>query len=67
MIRNRSDARAVLAQLVQLKTATWDGNLISKQARDVLVQEGKAARMNGWNIATPAGLAALEFCGELRS
>lgn len=61
-----ADARAYLAQLKQLASATWDGNLLSKQVRDQLVREGKAVRVNGWNIATASGLASLLYVGELK-
>lgn len=61
-----ADPRALLVQLKQLATATWDGNLMDKQARDVLVREGKVARVNGWNIATATGLATLVYLGELK-
>ncbi|MFG1300347.1 hypothetical protein V5F49_11190 [Xanthobacter sp. V3C-3] len=35
---------------------TWDGNLPSKQGRDGLVASGYAARCDGWNFLTEAGV-----------
>jgi hypothetical protein len=36
--------------LSQLRNATWDGNLISKDIRGELVQIGMAQRWNGWQV-----------------
>jgi hypothetical protein len=37
---------------------TWDGNVPSKSGRDELVRMGLAARGNGWQWLTPAGIQA---------
>lgn len=37
---------------------TWDGNLISKEERDRLVDAGLVVRWNGWNQLTEEGLEA---------
>ena len=37
---------------------TWDGNLISKSHRDILVAAGFAERWNGWNWLTQEGVEA---------
>jgi hypothetical protein len=51
--------RAHYEQLLQLTTATWDGHLISKGARDDLVKLGYAECTGGWTIATVAGVRLL--------
>ena len=47
----------VLMQLF-VQGPTWDGNLISKDARDALVIAGLAERWNGWNFLTQEGVEA---------
>lgn len=42
--------------LVQLWTVTWDGDLISKDARDKLVDGGLAQRVSGYNWLTHDGV-----------
>jgi hypothetical protein len=37
---------------------TWDGNLISKEDRNCLVEAGLAVRWSGWNQLTEEGLEA---------
>lgn len=37
---------------------TWDGNLVSKQERDRMVDAGLADRWNGWNFLTQEGVEA---------
>ncbi len=37
---------------------TWDGNLISKEDRNILVEAGFAERWNGWNFLTQEGVEA---------
>lgn len=37
---------------------TWDGNLISKDERNSLVEAGLAERWNGWNWLTQEGVEA---------
>lgn len=51
--------------LRQLKTATWDGNLISKSARSALVKKGLVIEFNGWQVVSQEGLAVLETLGYL--
>jgi predicted transcriptional regulator len=58
----------MLEQLTQLKTVTWDGNLISKDYRDQLVKAGLAERTNGgWNFITAKGVEYLFNLGVLRA
>lgn len=45
----------------------WDGNLISKEARDELVKAGYVARMCGWNFLTHLGIQTCVGLGILRS
>ncbi len=56
-----------LEALRQLRTATWDGNLISKTARSELVHRGFAVKWNGWQVISAEGLAILETLGELKA
>jgi len=37
---------------------TWDGNLVSKEERDRMVDAGLADRWNGWNFLTQEGVEA---------
>lgn len=37
---------------------TWDGNLVSKQERDAMVQSGLCERWDGWNWLTGEGVEA---------
>lgn len=53
-------------QLVQLKTVTWDGNLMSKSYRDDLVKAELAQRKEGWNWLTKKGVEYLVDLGLLR-
>lgn len=56
-----------LEQLTELsKGVVWDGNLISKYARDDLVNSGLAERVNGWNLITAKGVQYLIDLGFLR-
>jgi hypothetical protein len=55
-----------LEALWQLRTTVWDGNLISKTARDWLVNAGLATRCAGWQVITREGLAVLSVYGLLR-
>jgi len=48
-----------IEQLKLLLTATWDGNLISKDARDNLVKSGLAQRAFGYNWVTEKGVEYL--------
>ncbi len=56
----------MLEQLQQLTTATWDGDLISKQDRTRLVKRGYAKEVEGWNLLTPKGLRVLLDMGLLK-
>lgn len=53
-------------QFKQLITATWDGNLISKNERDWLVNNGFAARESGYNFLTAKGIKEMVNLGYLR-
>lgn len=55
-----SEVSGMIEQLQQLCTVTWDGNLISKSARDRLVEVGYAERVNGLNLISVNGLILLE-------
>lgn len=50
---------ARIDQLIQLKSITWDGNLISKTDRDELVSCGLAQRCYGYNLITCKGIEYL--------
>jgi len=54
--------RIINEGLSQLCSVTWDGNLISKQVRDWLVERGLAQRFCGWNWLTVKGV---EYCETL--
>lgn len=56
----------LLEQLRQLLRAVRDGDLISKPARDALVERGYAARARGWNVITAGGMALLDTLGVMR-
>ena len=59
-----NDDRAQLAQLAHVHV--WDGNLISKRARDRLVEYGIADRVEGFNFLTKTGIVAavaLDYLG----
>ncbi len=53
-------------QLLQLVTATWDGNLISKADRDWLVTNGYAEQQSGYNFLTAKGIKEVVNLGLLR-
>ena len=38
---------------------TWDGDLISKEHRDLLVKAGLAEKCGGWNLITKKGVQYL--------
>ena len=61
------EARAYLATLTQLCTATWDGNVISKETRDALIADGLAVRVNGWTVVTERGLRVAIDAGALHA
>ncbi len=52
-----------ISALNQLLTVTWDGHLLSKQARDWLIERGLAQRKFGWNWLTDNGV---EYCVTLK-
>lgn len=54
-----------LEVLCQCRMATWDGNVVSKTARDSLYKRGFIERFNGWQVVTLEGLAILETLGKL--
>ena len=47
--------------------AVWDGDLCSKSSRDHLVKNGYAFRSDGFQMLTPAGIAALEAWADRRA
>ena len=49
-----------LESLMQLfvEGPTWDGNLVSKEGRNSLVNAGLCNRHDGWNFLTTAGIDA---------
>ena len=57
---------AELEALWQLLMTVWDGYVISKYARDILVQMGLAERLNGWQFITRQGMAVLDTYGLLK-
>lgn len=57
---------AELEVLRQLRMTVWDGNVVSKSARDSLVSKGLAVRCNGWQVITREGMAILDTLGEMR-
>jgi len=56
-------------QLLQLfNGTTWDGNLIAKDMRDVLVKKGFALKCEGgWNVITTKGVNVLNDLGYIQS
>lgn len=46
-------------QLIMLRTATWDGDLISKSYRKELVKLGFVEQAYGWNFITSEGIKYL--------
>jgi predicted transcriptional regulator len=65
---NELSNQPMIAQLQQLTSLTWDGDLIGKSYRDELVKSGYAQRFNGgWNIITAEGvklLSNLQFISQ---
>jgi hypothetical protein len=55
-----------IEQLIQLTKVTWDGNLISKSARNNLVKCRYVKQVNGWNFITPTGIKILINLGYLK-
>lgn len=56
-----------IEQLVQLRTVTWDGDLISKSERDALVKCGYVERCCGYNFINAEGVKVLVNLGALRA
>ena len=57
-----------LHQLCQLiHGPVWDGNLMSKSARDDLVKSGLVLRVAGWNVLSVEGVKTLYNIGFLRA
>ena len=51
-------------QLLQLLRITWDGDLVNKTERDILVKLELAINFgNGYNIITPKGVTYLDELG----
>src|ERR1700691_294943 len=54
-----------IEQLTQLVSPTYDGSVISKSVRSELVDMNLAARWNGLNFITQAGMCVLDTLGIL--
>lgn len=54
-------------QLLQLLRIVWDGDLISKSDRDILVKMGFVERNCGFQIITGAGIRYLNDNGLIRA
>lgn len=55
-------------QLRVLARATvHDAQILSKNGRDLLVQRGFVARMEGWNFITPQGVRHAHLWGILKT
>lgn len=61
-----SNIHTQIEQLEQLKTVTWDGDLIGKSTRDDLVKNGLAQRGHGYNWITEKGVEYLVTLGALK-
>jgi hypothetical protein len=49
-----------IEQLLQLLRVTWDGDLVNKVERDILLKTGMAQRVGeGFNLITPKGIKTL--------
>lgn len=57
---------ADLEVLRQCRMIIWDGNVVSKSARDLIVRKGLACRWNGWQVITRDGMAVLDTLGEMK-
>lgn len=60
-------AKSCITQLCQLLTVTWDGDLVSKNHRGILVRAGFADRHDGYNFITKKGIALLIKLEGLRA
>lgn len=56
-----------IQQLCQLIEVTFDGKLLSKDARNKLVGRGYAQKLEGWNWLTETGVKALVDSGFLNA
>ena len=64
---SRQGLPSTLEQLLQFTGGpVWDGNLIGKQGRDELVEEGLVERARGYNFLTAKGVTVLVTLGFLR-
>lgn len=64
-VKNISKYPGRLAQLMQLTTATWDGDLLCKGERDELVKRSLAERTGGFSVINRNGLQYLDDLGLL--
>lgn len=55
-----------LEVLRQCRMTIWDGNVVSKAARNSLTDKGLLVRWNGWQVITKEGMAVLDTLGEMR-
>ena len=54
-------------QLIQLLRIVWDGDLISRSDRDVLIKMGYAVHQSGFQIITTKGIRYLVANGFIRA
>lgn len=64
---NELSSQPRVAQLQQLTSLTFDGDLIGKSERDQLVKAGLAIRFDGWNLITPEGVRYLYNLGFINT
>lgn len=55
-----------LEVLRQCRMTIWDGNVVSKAARNSITDKGLIVRYNGWQVITIEGMAVLDALGEMR-
>lgn len=65
--REGLDITLQIQQLKQLTVPTWDGEIISKTARDQLAEAGLVGHTHGWNFLTERGVEICVALGLLRS
>lgn len=53
--------------LKQCATCTWDGNILSKTARNKLAEKGLLTRCSGWQVVTDKGIKILDLLGIIRA
>jgi hypothetical protein len=56
---------AELEVLRQCRMTIWDGNVVSKSARNELLRKGLIDKWNGWQVITREGMAVLDTLGEM--